>query len=155
MDSNMQGEPRSAVLAEALALWSALKPDGAVGPKREDIALSRLRGLAPSIWMMDVVDGGADFRFRIAGERVIAFMGRRYAGHLLSEFRHIAYFDNMHRYFLAAVQARMPISRTPAASNFPGKEFLQMETLLMPLSEDGQTVSGILGAMDYGPRRNP
>lgn len=45
--------------------------DARMGPKREEITPSLLRTALPWIWMIDVVDGGKDFRFRIAGERVI------------------------------------------------------------------------------------
>ena len=44
-----------------------------------------MKGVLASTFIIDVVDGGQDFRFRFAGDRIIQFMGRRFAGILLSE----------------------------------------------------------------------
>src|SRR5262249_50860424 len=66
-----------------------------LAPRREEIAPAPIKSALPWIWMIDVVDEGRDFRFRIAGDRVIQFLGRRYAGHLLSEFQDQPFFQRM------------------------------------------------------------
>jgi len=42
---------------------------GRIGPKRDEISPAPLRGLLPFTFIIDVVDGGRDFRFRFAGEK--------------------------------------------------------------------------------------
>ena len=117
-------------------------------PRREEITPALLRSVLPSIWMIDVIDGGRDFRFRFAGDRIIQFMGRRYAGMLLSEHIESPFFQRMRAILLECVRGKAPVAVGPLRSNLPGKDFLEIEVVVMPLSEDGETVSCLFGAMD-------
>jgi len=119
-----------------------------MGPKREEITPSLLRTALPWIWMIDVVDGGKDFLFRIAGERVIEFMGRRHAGELLSSNLENPFFQRMHAILVQCHRQRKPVAAGPVRSNLAGKDFLEMEVVVMPLSEDGRNVTTLFGALD-------
>ena len=119
-----------------------------LAPKREEITPSLLRAALPWIWMIDVIDEGKDFRFRIAGERVIQFMGRRYAGERLSDNLDNPFFQRMRTILAECTQRRRPVAAGPIRSNLKGKEFFEMEVVVMPLSEDGQTVTTLFGALD-------
>jgi hypothetical protein len=121
---------------------------GRMAPKREEITPSLLRTALPWIWMMDVLDGGKDFRFRIAGERVIEFMGRRHAGELLSDNLDNPFFQRMRAILAECHLRKKPVAAGPIRSNLKGKEFFEMEIVVMPLSEDGQHVTTLFGAMD-------
>jgi len=121
---------------------------GRTAPKREEITPSLLRNALPWIWMIDVIDGGKDFRFRIAGERVIEFMGRRHAGELLSDNLDNPFFQRMRGILSECLHRKKPVAVGPIRSNLKGKEFFEMEVVVMPLSEDGQTVTTVFGAMD-------
>jgi hypothetical protein len=121
---------------------------GRLAPRREEITPALLRSALPSIWMIDVIDGGRDFRFRFAGDRVIQFMGRRYAGELLSDHIDVPFFQRMKAILSECVSRKAPVAVGPLRSNLPGKEFLEIEVVVMPLSEDGETVSCLFGAMD-------
>lgn len=137
----------SAKLAAALAVWSEAAA-GRFGPARDEITPARLRGVTASTFMIDVVDGGADFRFRFAGDRVIQFMGRRLAGSLLSEFAGTPFFDGMQRFFHGCVAGKRPIATGPSRATYPGKEHFEMEVLVLPLTADGVKVTGLFGAFD-------
>lgn len=119
-----------------------------MAPKREEITPSLLRTALPWIWMIDVIDGGKDFRFRIAGERVIEFMGRRHAGELLSDNLENPFFQRMRGILLECHKHKKPVAVGPIRSNLKGKEFFEMEVVVMPVSEDGQNVTTLFGAMD-------
>jgi hypothetical protein len=134
-------------LVGALDAWKRVSA-GRLAPKREEITPALLRSVLPSIWMIDVVDGGKDFRFRFAGDRVIQFMGRRYAGALLSEYIESPFFQRMHAILAECVRGKAPVAVGPLRSNLPGKDFLEMEVVVMPLSENGETVTCLFGAMD-------
>jgi hypothetical protein len=134
-------------LAGALDAWNRVRA-GRFAPTREEITPALLRSVLPSIWMIDVVDDGKDFRFRFAGDRVIQFMGRRYAGSLLSEHIETPFFQRMRAILSECVRSRNPVAVGPLRSNLSGREFLDMEVVVMPLSEDGTTVSCLFGAMD-------
>lgn len=134
-------------LRAAYDAWRELRA-GRVGPRRDEITPARLRTVLPSTFMIDVIDAGQDFRFRFAGDRIIQFMGQRYAGTLLSEKRGIIFFDNMARLFKRCVSSRVPISSGPVQASLQGKEFLEIEAMVLPLSDDGTAISTLFGAFD-------
>ena len=119
-----------------------------VGPKRDDITPARLRTVLPSTFTIDVIDGGQDYRFRFAGDRIIQFMGQRYAGTLLSEKRGNIFFDNMARLYGRCVSTGLPVSSGPVQASLQGKEFLEIEAMVLPLSDDGVSITGLFGAFD-------
>ena len=133
-------------LAGVHKIWLELAAAGSIGPKREEITPARLRGMMPWTFLIDIV--GEDYRFRFAGDRIIQFMGKRLQGALLSEFRGTPFFDGMHRFFSRGAEAKIPLVSGPAPVTYPGKEHLEMEVMVLPLSEDGKAVSGFLGAFD-------
>ena len=47
-----------------------------------------------------------------------------------------------------AVASRKPVRVGPLRANFPGKEHLDIEVMVLPLSEDGAHVSALLGAFE-------
>lgn len=134
-------------LLGALDAWTRTAA-GRMAPKREEITPALLRGILPWIWMADVVDDGADFRFRLAGDRVIQFMGRRYSGSLISQHLESVYFRRMRALFAECTARKKAVAAGPQRSKMKGKEFLEMEVLAMPLSDDGESVTGLFGAMD-------
>ncbi|HEX4301950.1 MAG TPA: PAS domain-containing protein [Rhizomicrobium sp.] len=137
--------PTSEKLAAILAIWRELAADG-IGPKRDAITPARLRGTMPWVFLLDVV--GEDFKFRFAGERIIQFMERRLQSSLLSEHRGTPFFDGMHNFFSRAVLTRTAQAYGPGPVTYPGKEHFEMEVMVLPLSDDGQSVSGLLGTFD-------
>jgi len=140
----------SDALAQVHAYWRALGR-GRIGPARAEIAPQGLRGLTARVWMMDALDGGADFRFRFAGDRIIEFMGRRYAGELLSAYRGRPFFDGMHALLAACMRERRAMALGPIPSMLEGREYLEFEVLVMPLSDDGTSVNIVFGAMETWP----
>jgi len=101
--------------------------------------------------MIDAIDGGEDFRFRLAGDRIIQFMGRRYAGHLLSEFAGEPFFQHMREILKTCTDQKQPLVAGPGRSKLPGKEHTEIEALVLPLSEDGTNVTTLFGALEIRP----
>jgi len=134
-------------LKSAFDAWDTLRA-GRIGPKREEITPAPLKGVLASTFIIDVVDGGQDFRFRFAGDRIIQFMGRRFAGMLLSELIGTSFFDSMRAMYSGCVAAKRPITSGVRQATYPGKEFLEIEAMVLPLSEDGANVTHLFGAFD-------
>ena len=134
-------------LKSAFDAWDALR-SGRIGPKRDELTPVHLRGVLASTFMIDVVDGGQDFRFRFAGDRVIQFMGRRFAGMLLSELTGTSFFDNMRAMYSGCVASKGPVTSGVRQVTYPGKEFLEAEAMVLPLSDDGANVTHIFGAFE-------
>ncbi len=146
-DSSPALTPTSQKLASTYGIWLELAA-GRVGPRRDEITPAQLRGTTASTFMIDVIDGGQDFRFRFAGDRVIQFMGRRLAGTLLSELRGTLFFDAMHHLFERCMVTKAPVRSGPVQTSYPGKEFLEIETVIMPLSDDGVNINCLFGGLD-------
>jgi hypothetical protein len=127
--------------------WESLRSAG-IGPKRDELSPALLRGVLAYTFVIDVVDGGKDFRFRFAGDRIIQFMGRRFAGMLLSELGGSPFFDNMRAMYVGCVAAKAPISSGIRQVTYPGKEFLELEAMVVPLSENGVGVTHLFGAFE-------
>jgi hypothetical protein len=127
--------------------WEGLRA-GRLGPKRDELSPAQLRGVLPSTFVIDVLDAGQDFRFRFAGDRIIQFMGQRFAGKLLSELSGSPFFDNMRAMYAGCVAARAPIASGVRQATYPGKEFLELEAMVLPVSDDGVTVSHLFGAFE-------
>lgn len=140
-------ELTSARLKAAHTVWTE-QAAGRLGPKRDEITPARLRRVTAWTFMMDVVGGGTDFRFRFAGDRIIQFMGRSLAGELLSAHLGTSFFDGMNWLFQGCIQRRAPFAIGPMPVRYPGKEHLEFEALVMPVSEDGTNVTALFGALE-------
>ncbi|MBV8979229.1 MAG: PAS domain-containing protein [Alphaproteobacteria bacterium] len=140
----------SSLLAGVHATWTKVAA-GRLAPRRDEITPAVLKTALPWIWMFDAVDGGADFRFRFAGDRVVQFMGRRYAGEMLSTFAKDPFFQRMRAVLLDCVRSRAPVAAGPMRSLQNGKEYLQLEVVVLPLSEDGAQITTLFGALDIRP----
>lgn len=137
-------------LVEVHAAWEKTAA-GRMAPRREEITPALLKSALPWVWMIDVIDRGRDFRFRLAGDRIIQFMGRRYAGLLLSEFIDQPFFQQTREILLACIHSKRPVTAGPGRSKLKGKEYLELEVAALPLSEDGENVTTIFGAMEIRP----
>ncbi len=65
------------------AYWRGLPSAGPI-PTRETVDPSAMRGILPYTFMVDVVDRGADFRYRLVGTDIVAHTPRDNTGLLLS-----------------------------------------------------------------------
>lgn len=78
------GRPEFAMASEVYQVWSRLSCSGL--PARSDLDPLRFGPKAlPNMALIDVLDGGRDYRWRLSGERVSALMGTRLTGKRLSE----------------------------------------------------------------------
>lgn len=129
------------------AAWKELAA-GRIGPKRSEMSPSKLRSALGWAFVVEVLDGGKDFRVGFRGDRVIQFMGEPCDAQSLSELRGIPFFDAAELLFRECVESGKPVLSTPRGTSYRGKEHLEREVVLVPLSEDGATVTGILGAFE-------
>ena len=114
-------------------------------PARGDIDATRLGPVLPIIWVNAYEPDAGTFRYRLAGEEVNAIFGAPIAGRLLSDFVNGKRFDQVNGNFLRVVReeqamlARGPMYRC-------ADRIALGERLALPLSSDGTTADGIIGA---------
>ena len=137
----------SPTLIASWQAWCELA-DGRLAPSRKEIVPARFKTVLDSIFIMEVIAGGADFRFALGGETLVRFMNGRHAGKLLSSLPSTPYYDGMRRIFARCVKTAKPVARGPFRIVRDQFHSHQMEALVLPLSEDGTSVSDILGAVE-------
>lgn len=122
------------------------KRGGRAMPSRADIEPTELRGLLPHVFLIDVLEPGKTYRYRLVGTAVEEAVGVSLTGKLLSEVATGRIFD-----FVSHVFHDVSVHRTVCyfESNFAFKEEFSVmyRRLLMPLSADGREVDMMLGAM--------
>lgn len=128
-------------------VWKELA-GGRVGPKRGEFTPAKLRRAMAWTFTVEVIDGGRDFRVGYRGDKVIQFMGERCEAPSLAVLRDTPFFAVAEDLFRRCVTSAKPLLSGPKRTHYRGKEHLEREALLLPLSEDGVSVTGILGAFD-------
>jgi hypothetical protein len=133
-----------------LAVYAAWKEvaAGRMAPRRAELSPTRLKRATSWTFTVDVVDGGNDFRFGFAGDRMMQFLERGCEAPTISVLRGDQFFDAADGLFRRCVANRKPLVSGPYPTRYRGKEHLERQVLVLPLSEDGIAVSGLLGAFD-------
>ena len=137
----------SETLRDIYGVWKALSA-GRVGPRRAELTPSKLRRATAWAFTVEVIDGGNDFRIGFRGDKVIQFMGDPCTAQTLSSLRGNPFFAVAEELFRQCVASAKPLISGPRRTQYKGKEHLEREVLLLPLSEDGVSVTGILGAFE-------
>lgn len=135
---------------ELYALWRVLS-DGRIAPHRADIKLRLVRNLTQWLWRVDVIDDGRDYLFRLNGDRIIQFYGHNFSGCLLSQTPQDAFAQMLWQALGTCHTHKRPQLLGPQPSLYAEKDFMEIEAIFLPLSEDGQNISGIIGTMEYWP----
>jgi hypothetical protein len=138
------------------AYWLA-KRGGKRVPARADIDPVELQRFLPNIFMIDVIDGGARFRYRLVGTAVGNALGD-YSGRYVDEALQPPHYARYHAKYLRVVRELAMIYEVVRIFWQEGPPVV-FRRLMLPLSDD-QACANILfglGYYDYGghkPRTN-
>lgn len=118
-------------------------------PSRADIDPLELKFILSQILVFDVVEGGEDFRTRIAGTGTYALHNADITGDLLSTLKPKEFADAILAHYRGIITHRQPTySRTGYWDG--GYEAEAYHALRLPLSSNGQDIDMILVGEDYG-----
>lgn len=139
-----EGGPSSVAdgrLLQGLRYWASKRGAGGRLPGRADIDPLEIRDLLPFVELSDVLDGGADLRFRLVGTHLVDTDGLNPTGMLHSRFfAHPPYRAYQAALYGWVVANRRPLySRSRVPTDLLGFHLLA-ERLYMPLAADGRTV---------------
>ena len=138
---------KSEKLRAVHATWMQLAA-GRLGPRRAELTPAQLRRSTSWTFFVDVVDGGRDFRFGFAGDMLMQFLERSCEAPTVAGMKGVHFFDKADELFRQCLATQRPLVSGPKPTRYRGKEHLERQVLLLPLSEDGVTVTGLLGAFD-------
>jgi hypothetical protein len=148
-------DPRLATLH---AYWSAKRAQNTL-PSRSDIDPGDLRALLSHILLIDVIEGGRDFRYRLVGTEIERHIGRPVTGRLVGETLsggYLAYIRGLHLRVIA--EAKPVYSENNFTEGSTGfaliADFKRAFRLMLPLSRDGRTVDMLLCGQVFAPIRD-
>lgn len=128
-------------LSSLQAFWESKRKDGAL-PGRSDFDVLELWPWLGHLALVEVIDGGADFRYRLHGTTMVEILGMDLTGRRLSEMtdviRAVAGPE-----FRAAVATGRPTGFTRIRVN-RSVDHRQVTTLILPLATDGRTIDMLL-----------
>ncbi len=118
-------------------------------PRRADINPVKLGSTLQHVLLLDVIPGKlTDFRYRLLGQQVIRGYGRNITGE-----SHLTTFEKTaprpcYDAFVRCTQTKAPQVMSTEFRNFNGTP-CRAELQVWPLSDDGETVTGLLGGCLY------
>ena len=137
------------LLNELVAYWDARRA-GRMAPRPSDIDAMELTAHWPRLFMLDVLDGGSDFRYRLIGRALVQRMGRDSIGRRMSDLYapEPAVLGTIVGRFRRVVDEKRPIFTRGRFFWVPDRRHRRFVSAAMPLSDDGTTVNIILGRDD-------
>lgn len=124
-------------LAALTDYWRS-KRRGDAFPARADIVPGEIRSLLPAVMIVEVVEGGRDFRYRLVGTALARTVRTDPTGLLMSETT--AFPEIVARYrwaFREVLRARAPLRTVSDAAVVPELDFLRGENAVLPLATAG------------------
>lgn len=138
---------KSERLQEIYHVWSVAAA-GRIGPRRSELKPSLLGRNISHTFFVDVSDDGSDYSFGFTGDRIMQFLGKNCVTPKLSAMRDSPFFNTAYELFRQSVSTRKPLVSGPKPTRYKGKEHLERQVLVLPLSENNIDVASLLGAFD-------
>ncbi|MGO8919805.1 MAG: PAS domain-containing protein [Stellaceae bacterium] len=135
------------VLRLAFDYWQA-KRAGRGMPQRRDIEPVELRDVLPHLQITEAIGGGHRFRYRLIGTAIVEAFGAEFTGKYVDELVSGERDSFVHACYRAVCASRRPAfvrSKYVTTRNID----LTANRVLLPLSEDGEAVNQILGALTF------
>jgi hypothetical protein len=113
-------------------------------PSRADIDPAELVGLLPNLMLVDVVEEGARFRFRLVGTRVARASGEDRTGRFLDEYAFFRAYPSVTDQYRQAATEGEPLLATEIFFNREHGTAYDVERLLLPLGHNGEKADMLL-----------
>jgi hypothetical protein len=137
-------------IAEVRNYWAG-KCSGDRLPSRADIRPSELKSWLPHVLLVDAVNDSTDFLYRLVGTRIARDFTASPTGRLMSEA--LQPFGDETVASTIATYRRVVTTRAPLRIRGSGAIYGQrskfFDAVLMPLSDDGETVNRVFGGFFF------
>jgi len=140
--------PDLPLLKELVAYWERRRGTR-LAPRRADVDPADLPAHLPNLFMVDVLDGGADFRYRLIGTAIVDGLGRDSTGKRLSELYHDrpTVLARLLERFNLVVTERRPVFTRGQVLWLPDAGIRRFVSGALPLSDDGASIDTVLVEM--------
>ena len=141
-------------LIAAHRIWSDIA-GARFAPSRKEIQPAPFKAMLSNLFLVEVVGDGADFRLALSGDTVARFLGSEYKpGKLLGEVEPSPFQQRSFRLFRQCVENKAPVGLGPVRTLHDQRSFFDNEAIVLPLSDDGATVTGLMGVIHLTPARD-
>lgn len=135
-------------LAAFINLWASKCRLGQI-PRRSDFPMDVLRPWIGQLVLMDVIDGGLDFRYRLIGTGIVTAVGRDLTGRLVSECDYEGELEKILACFRAPVREQRPVISRGRITWRPQKSFRAYENVHCPLRGEDSGIDMIIGVQNF------
>ena len=142
--------PKHAINQQSLKYWLNKKGARAM-PSRRDLDPVEMPHLLPHVLLLDVMHEPLDFRYRLIGTTVEYHLHRSLVGLRLREISHQAPGSIIWTTLEGIVADKQPVSSSIPYVG-PHKEYKTAEDLIMPLSDNDDTVNMMFVTVAYSKR---
>ncbi len=139
--------PTIAVTCGLYKVWLEAKKD-ALMPRKKAMAPSQLKELLPFVYIMNILDDGADFSVRFMGSAIVQSLGGDYTNVKMSDFAShpSTWRSDVYRKVMAR---KAPMVTAVDLGDFE-RDFTKTECILLPLANDaGEFTMIICAAAPY------
>jgi len=146
------GQPLTPAIRRLAAYWQQAR-GGAFAPSRHAVDPAALKPELPHLFMLDVIDGGADFRYRLVGTEVAAFSGRDVTGKTFGELygEQPEVLAQARAVFVRVLETRAPVYARGQVFWLAERGYRDYEGGYFPLSRDGAAIDIILCLVSFTP----
>lgn len=130
-------------------LWNE-KRAGRPLPRRSDFEIEDLAPWFGHVIIMDVIDGGRDFRYRMIGTRITEFLDRDYTGNLVSASDYGGGRDKVVDTFRRPVVDLAPVLRSGHVVWARDRTWRTYDSVHCPLVRDGEAPELTIGVLYFG-----
>ncbi len=130
--------------------WKSIHPPGGLLPGRQHLDPLHVPKLLPVMWMLDVYRDPLRFRYRLIGTDHVFAMETDPTGKWFDDVHPALMTGPLYTLILAATERGLPAYRRGKPTIQLEKDYLELETMMLPLATDGRTVDILLGITVYG-----
>ena len=142
---NYRGDP---VLGPILAFWTDKRGSRSM-PRKCDIDPTEIpRRILPNLQLIDVIDGGARFRYRLVGTALVDAYGKDFTGAYPDELFPDDRLSFIQKIYRTVCKSKAPLF-THNKYHTPKSIDLLAIRLYLPLSDDDTDVHHILGTLRF------
>lgn len=136
-----------------LSFWTSKFRSGIL-PGRADFDVFEMKEWLGRILIMEVLDDGADFRYRLIGTNIVQINGRDLTGKRVTDSQYNENIEQVLSSFRLPVIQRSPIVRRGRLVWRADRDFLNYESVHCPLAENGIKINMTIGVQYYYTEKN-
>lgn len=148
MDLIDERDVASPMVAGFTAYWRGKAPDGGI-PARESMPPEELKPWFGHIQIVEVIDGGADFRHRLVGTGITEIVGRDLTGKLVSECEYAIGTERMLERYRDTLTRRSLVFRSGRIVWAKNREWIGFEMVTAPLADADGAVIQLLSVLSF------